>query len=259
MKKVVLVIISLIIFLPLTIFICYAESCDNSFDIFLEIEAYEDRVISKYQFPDFKEDSFLKIKSIKIVNTGNCSLPEAYLQIVLIESNNQVDRQFFCTPIHGILIPEISVGNQYKIFDKSFNDYEDSSENKITFCLNKLTSVGKWTIYGEWEFKKYNGGYGWNFKVNDGFLKQFNVISRSEIESLELANKNLQTTVEGQKIQLIIAILGLIFSPLLSVFLQCKFIEKNNEKISKSQIYYLKEIKKLLNHVNNKLTPHTRR
>ncbi len=181
--------------------------CEYSADINLDVIAKDNDTISKYQFPDYKEDTIISINKLTVTNTGNCTLPVSYLKIRILKPDNS-ESENFCMVYKGIRIPELEI-NTYEI-------------ELVHLCSMRLDKIGKWSISSYWELPPENiSQYGFNFRVEDSFLNQFNVLSRFDIKNLETSLNNLETaqsnlaislnTLFWNQISLIItAIIGLI-------------------------------------------------
>lgn len=187
------------------------STCNYSANIFLDLLAYENSKVAKYQFPDFKEDNILWINGLKIENTGNCTFPKSLIKIKISQNEKELQHPFGV--FSGIEILELKVGEKYEISRVGFTNYIDSKNKKIFFGGLQLSSIGKYKIDISLEAQTQGSiGYGYNPLINNGFLNEFNVRSRSEIENLELSISNLNLAIWGLIFAIIIPVLITTFT-----------------------------------------------
>ena len=146
MKKVVFPTITLFVLITLFTVISYAQVCDYSFDVFLNLEAFEDRKLSKYQFPDFKEGSYLKIKNIKIFDTYRSAITFAAVDGGIVE-NIEVDS-----------VRAINTGNAIFLRIGDRRNYGTAP---------KMQNVSISNVYAEIPLTKPDAGYHYEGPVED--------------------------------------------------------------------------------------------
>lgn len=215
--------IFLILLFILIIPISYAYCTETSYtlDVNLNLEAIEeDRNIvqlSRFQFPDFREEDFLVIKELRIFNTGNCTIflnPE--IEITLSNDEEQINDSFCLHKINGSILPYSS----YVIYRNENWDYYDSNNNKIRLCGKHLAHLGRWETEIDFpNFYRYVNTtsskppnifmYSTNQFVNGKRVSPvgFRVFTSAELELRELAKE----TNNLSKIAIAIAIVGIIF------------------------------------------------
>lgn len=216
-----------------------SEECNYYTYIHLDIESIdEESVLSKYQFPAFRERDSLSIKKLYFENKGNYDLPEMYFSIKIYpiergEIEENITRFYFCSENNRIVVPSLSVNETYEISKIQGLEYIDSlGENKF-FCGEKLDNVGKWKIDIDWEDP--NGiielPYAIQFVVDGSYLTDFDVLSIYDTKNMENA--------EGI---LLVQWVGIFFAIAIPIIILVSQIHRENSIHKDKQVGLLKNI-----------------
>lgn len=184
-----------------------SENCDLSANIYIDFKAFDyEKNPSPYQYPYFREGDDLIIDKITVENTGNCSLPETYIKIIMITPENE--ERGFCLG-QGKKINSIEVGEKEEI--------KRSSKYPYIGCIRTLDEMGKYEIEMKWNYyKNFNGSLflrstpaGYDTYINDQIRgqKYFNVVSRKELRYEELQRVGILVAVVLSATSIILSII----------------------------------------------------
>ena len=213
--------------------IVHAESCDYGANVYLYLEAIENSQHSKYQFPDFKEDTTVTVQKIIINNTGNCTFPESYLKIHLINPKEEKIQNIFYGYYNGMPIPGIKVGEYYEIQETNYPYYIDNLNNSFFLGGVTLTNVGKWKFDYSLELKTHvTPGYNYNLLIENSYLKEFNVYSRFDMQKMEVDKSNLIMNYSGLIMQYLLLFISILALMAVSTNLYYSHLKGPNIKIT---------------------------
>lgn len=193
-----------------TISLAHAEQCDSEFHIYYELKTLNELhplELSKYQYPDFKEDDFLTLWKLLIINEGNCTSGEMILKMNISSPKETLDH-LFCN--YQIVVPALSKGEVYSIVPTSIKEdkfdgwsikryhFIDSKGKDFIFCTPSLRDAGLWSVSLEFraiDLNSFNYLRSWGYsrinEKNEQISNSFKVIDKSVIKNQELQEKSI--------------------------------------------------------------------
>lgn len=219
-----------------------AEECENKTIVNLNLASYEyqgltKEIVSRYIFPDFKEGSFLSVKTFSIKNAGNCSFPESHLDISAYSPSPERKEYL----LMSITVPALQPDENYSIsvVDSYNNRYLDSLGKYHNWYKIPLTKIGTWNITFDWNRNASVPMYDY---IENSFLKEFSVLSRYDID----IRGGSVFSLLAQWVAIIVAII----TPIGILIFQ---IRRESSRWERNQIGYLENIVLRVNKILNDL------
>ena len=130
----------------------------------------------------------------------------------------------------SINIPDLGPGENYSIFvlDSSNNLYLDSLGEYHNWYKTPLTKIGTWNITFDWNIPT---SVQWYDYIESSFLKEFNVLSRYDID---IRNNSI--------VSLYAQWIGIFFAIIIPIGILIFQIRRESSRLKRNQLGYLKDI-----------------
>ena len=230
-----IVILSLLISLPSHTF----ADCSYAADIDIEIEALDNRQLSHYQFPSFRESDYLALKNLRITNIGNCTLEEPKFIFQLKNDKTIIDNPF-CIVYKYHVPTNITPNDYYEInripVENQTNRYVNSQDDEEFYCFIELDTLGRWeiTVKPDIESLRPTNITSWSFKANGIFLNEvgFRVYDNLELSLLDLTKQSNSLSI----LTVILSIVAVIIA-ILAIIVTC-WLQYKDHKFQKDRHSY---------------------
>ncbi|MDO8622993.1 MAG: hypothetical protein Q7R52_02005 [archaeon] len=223
-NKKTFLIISIILIFILIIPNVISKECDFGADIYLNFDSLEKlyNTPSEYRFPlEMRENDWLFLNNILVVNTGSCTLPPSVIKLKIKPSGGYTPPEKH-TDNYGdfyIRIPSLNASDKYEMtfskplkFNIKLNKKLISNETWWHWPI-LLDELGDWIILPSFELEQEGiSGYGYNTFINGNInIQRFRVYSKLELENKKTSKIALYVAITSVIITLLTLLIDIIF------------------------------------------------
>jgi len=229
-----------------------ADNCEPSVDLFYSLAALDQddtNQLSKYDYPDFREDDVLIINGMLLKNNASCASPELELTANIFKPDGT--QKQFC---QKLVLPSIKPYSHLVLNDTFLIKNTDSKFITRGFfynCIATLDDEGDWQVqlYLEPRYKEDSLNMFSTGVIHKSILgpNKFKVYSKHVFTQIDLSEKSISFTERG----IILGFIGTIVATLVGAcltYLTGRYQDKCKEQKRKKE-----SIKALLHEINKNI------